>query len=385
MIIRLEKPADYREVEDLTREAFWNVYRPGCTEHFVLHCYRDNPDFIPELDFVMEEDGLIIGHVMFSRAELFLNDGTKKPSWTFGPISIHPDFKRKGYGIQLLDYALDRAREMGIGFLCMEGNIDFYKHAGFNLASKKNIHYHDFPKEDVVPFFLAQELIPGWLKDNGIEEATYCPPKGYFVADEDPEAFEEYEATFPKKEKLRLPGQLGYDGITLESDRIVLRPWRENDAAALYKYASNPEVGPRAGWPPHKSIKESLEIIRTVFHSDTTWAIVNKETGEPIGAMGYMNSDGNLLPSRSGEPLVGYWVGKPFWNQGICTEALQLMLDHIRKTTDIRSLIGSHFIDNPASGRVMEKCGFVPTGETCVDEALAGSDSPMRVLRLELL
>ena len=384
MIIRLENPADYREVETLTREAFWNVYRPGCTEHYVLHCYRDNPDFIPELDFVMEEDGRIIGHVMFSRAELVLNDGTKKPSWTFGPISIHPDYKRKGYGIQLLDYALDKARENGIGFLCMEGNIDFYKHAGFDLASKKNIHYHDFPKEDVVPFFLAQELIPGWLKDNGIEEATYCPPKGYFVADEDPEAFEEYEATFPKKEKLRLPGQLGYDGITLESGRIVLRPWRENDAAALYKYASDPEVGPRAGWPPHKSIKESLEIIRTVFHSDTTWAIVNKETGEPIGAMGYMNSDGNLLPSRSDEPLVGYWVGKPFWNQGICTEALQLMLDHIRETTDIRSLIGSHFIDNPASGRVMEKCGFVPTGETCVDETLAGSDSPMRVLRLEL-
>ena len=179
--------------------------------------------------------------------------------------------------------------------------------------------------------------------------------------------------------------QLGYDGITLESDRIVLRPWRENDAAALYKYASDPEVGPRAGWPPHKSIKESLEIIRTVFHSDTTWAIVLKETGEPIGAMGYMNSDGNLLPSRAGEPLVGYWVGKPFWNQGICTEALQLMLNHIRETTDIRSLIGSHFIDNPASGRVMEKCGFVPTGETCVDETLAGSDSPMRVLRLEVL
>jgi RimJ/RimL family protein N-acetyltransferase len=385
MKIRLERPADYREVENLTREAFWNVYRPGCTEHFVLHCYRDNPDFIPELDFVMEEDGRIIGHVMFSRAELVLNDGTKKPSWTFGPISIHPDYKRKGYGIQLLDYALDKARENGIGFLCMEGNIDFYKHAGFDLASKKNIHYHDFPKEDVVPFFLAQELIPGWLKDNGIEEATYCPPKGYFVADEDPEAFEEYEATFPKKEKLRLPGQLGYDGITLESDRIELRPWRENDAAALYKYASDPEVGPRAGWPPHKSIKESLEIIRTVFHSDTTWAIVLKETGEPIGAMGYMISDGNLLPSRSDEPLVGYWVGKPFWNQGICTEALQLMLDHIRETTDIRSLIGSHFIDNPASGRVMEKCGFVPTGETCVDETLAGSDSPMRVLRLEVL
>ena len=166
--------------------------------------------------------------------------------------------------------------------------------------------------------------------------------------------------------------------------RPVPPPRREIDAPALYKDASAPEVGPRAGWPPHKSVEESLEVIRTIFHSDTTWAIELKETGEPLGAMGYMPSDDNQLPSREGEPLVGYWVGRPYWNQGICTEALQLMLDHIRKTTEIKSLIGSHFIDNPASGRVMEKCGFVPTGETCVDETLAGTDSPMRVLRLEI-
>ena len=208
MIIRLEQPKDYREVENLTREAFWNVYRPGCTEHFVLNQYRTNPDFIPELDFVMTEDNQIIGHVMFSKAELVLEGGSKKASWTFGPISIHPDYKRKGYGLKLLQYALEKAREIGVGFICMEGNIDFYKHAGFCLASKFNIHYHDFPRDAEVPFFLAQELIPGWLKDNGIAEATYCPPKGYFVADENPEAFETYEATFPKKVKLRLPGQL---------------------------------------------------------------------------------------------------------------------------------------------------------------------------------
>ena len=210
MNIRLEKPEEYRAVENLTREAFWNVYRPGCTEHFVLHQYRNNPDFIPELDFVMEEDGRLIGHVMFSKAELVLNDGSKKPSWTFGPISIHPDYKRKGYGLQLLRYALEEARKMGVGFLCMEGNIDFYKHAGFVQASTFHIHYHDFPKEEEVPFFLAQELIPGWLASQGIGEATYCPPKGYFVADEDPEAFEAYDATFPQKEKLRLPGQLDF-------------------------------------------------------------------------------------------------------------------------------------------------------------------------------
>ena len=213
MKIRLEKPEEYRAVENLTREAFWNVYRPGCTEHFVLHQYRNNPDFIPELDFVMEEEGRLgrlIGHVMFSKAELVLNDGSKKPSWTFGPISIHPDYKRKGFGLQLLRYALEEARKMDVGFLCMEGNIDFYKHAGFVQASTFHIHYHDFPKEEEVPFFLAQELIPGWLAAQGIGEATYCPPKGYFVADEDPEAFEAYDATFPKKEKLRRPGQLDF-------------------------------------------------------------------------------------------------------------------------------------------------------------------------------
>jgi RimJ/RimL family protein N-acetyltransferase len=205
MNIRLEQSQDYREVEDLTREAFWNVYRPGCTEHYVLNQYRNNPDFIPELDFVMEENGKIIGHVMFSKAEIMLDDGSSFPSWTFGPISIHPDYKRKGYGLKLLQYALEKAKEMGIGLLCMEGNIEFYRHAGFDLASKMKIHYHAEPRESEVPYFLAQELIPGYW---GNREGTYCPPKGYFVADENPEAFEAYEATFPQKEKAFQEGQL---------------------------------------------------------------------------------------------------------------------------------------------------------------------------------
>ena len=198
MNIRLEQPEDYREVENLTREAFWNVYRPGCTEHYVLNQYRGNPDFIPELDFVMEEDDKIIGHVMFSKAEIILDDGPHFPSWTFGPISIHPDYKRKGYGLKLLNYAIGKAREMGIGILCMEGNIDFYKHAGFDLASKLNIHYHDMPRDEEVPFFLAQELKSGYF--NGLA-GTYCPPKGYFVADEHQDALEAFDKIFPKKVK----------------------------------------------------------------------------------------------------------------------------------------------------------------------------------------
>lgn len=201
MIIRLEQPKDYREVENLTREAFWNVYRPGCTEHYVLNQYRTNPDFIPELDLVMTEDDKIIGHVMFSKAELVLDDGRHVASWTFGPISIHPDYKRRGYGLKLLQYALEKAREMGIGFICMEGKIGFYSLAGFGLASKLNIHYHAEPKDAEVPYFLAQELIPGWLQDNGIIEATYCPPKGYFVADKNPEASKPMKRHFPIRKK----------------------------------------------------------------------------------------------------------------------------------------------------------------------------------------
>lgn len=171
----------------------------------------------------------------------------------------------------------------------------------------------------------------------------------------------------------------------METDRIILRPWQESDAAALYKYASDPEVGPRAGWAPHKSLEESLDIIRTVFNNDTTWAIVLKETGEAIGAMGYGPSCECNLPAREGEPTVGYWVARPYWNKGICTEALDLMIRGIKEDTEITSLISGHFIDNPASGKVMEKCGFVPTGEECFDESLyGGAGRPIRVLRMAL-
>lgn len=205
MNIRLERPGDYQEVENLTREAFWNIYRPGCVEHYVLNQYRNNPNFIPELDFVMEVDKKIIGHIMFSKAKIEKEDGNVLPAWTFGPISIHPDYKRKGYGLKLLQYALGKAREMGIGVICMEGNIDFYKHAGFVVASSLKIHYHGEPQESEVPYFLAQELIPGYL--NGVE-GTYHTPDGYYVANEKEDEFEAYEATFPQKEKLFQEGQL---------------------------------------------------------------------------------------------------------------------------------------------------------------------------------
>ncbi len=203
--IRLERESDYRTVEFLTREAFWNVYQPGCTEHYVLHCYRAHPDFIPELDFVLESEGQIIGHVMFSKADIITDDGRKIPILTFGPISITPDYKRQGYGTALLRYALAKAKELGYGAVFMEGNIDFYKHTGFVSASSLRIHYHAEPRESEVPYFLGQELKPGYLE--GIE-GTYHTPQGYYAAMNDPSGFEDFEAGFPPKEKLVLPGQI---------------------------------------------------------------------------------------------------------------------------------------------------------------------------------
>ena len=201
-MIRLETPNDYRKVENLTREAFWNVYRPGCMEHYVLHCYRDREGFVPELDFVMEKDGEIIGHVMYVRAKIQADDGREIPIMTFGPISIAPEYKRKGYGKALLDYSMEKAKKMGVGALCMEGNIDFYGKSGFVVASTKGIHYYAEPREEEVPYFLLKELKEGFL--DGIT-GVYHTPEGYFV---DEKAVEKFDADFPSKEKLKLPGQL---------------------------------------------------------------------------------------------------------------------------------------------------------------------------------
>ena len=122
-VIRMEEIQDYTVVENLTRDSFWNVYRPGCMEHYILHCYRDNPDFISELSLVIEINEKIIGHVMYSKAKLTLGNGEKVSVWTFGPISIHPDYRQKGYGLKLLKYSLEKARTMGIGFVCIENEM----------------------------------------------------------------------------------------------------------------------------------------------------------------------------------------------------------------------------------------------------------------------
>lgn len=202
LIIRLERKEEYREVETLVRESFWNVYRPGCLEHYVLNQLRNDPAFVTELDFVMEQNGKIIGQNMFMRAIIKADDGREIPVMAMGPICIRNDLKRQGFGKILLDYSLEKAKELGCGAVCLEGNIQFYGKSGFTFASSVGIRYHGLPEGADASFFLCKELIPGYLNDITGE---YAPPQGYFVDEAEADAFDEL---FPPKVKQRLSGQL---------------------------------------------------------------------------------------------------------------------------------------------------------------------------------
>lgn len=170
----------------------------------------------------------------------------------------------------------------------------------------------------------------------------------------------------------------------METERILLRAWREGNAEALFKYARDPEVGPRAGWPPHMSVEESREIIRTLFNNDHTWAIELKATGEPIGCMGYYPYGESNIPIGEHDVEAGYWVARPYWNQGIATEALRLLIDYCFRVKGYSNIWCDYFPENPASGRVMEKCGFRDTGmvNRC-SQLQIGSDRPVKIMKLE--
>ena len=201
-VIRNEKPEEYREVENLIRESFWNIYRPGCSEHYVIHVLGNDPSFVQELDFVMEKDGRLIGQNMFMKTVINADDGRVIPILTMGPICIAPELKRKGYGKALLDCSLEKAFELGYGAVLFEGNIDFYGKSGFDYARSFGIRYHDLPQDADDSFFLCRELIPGYLE--GIT-GIYQTPQGYYVNDAE---VEEFDKNFAYKEKLKLPGQI---------------------------------------------------------------------------------------------------------------------------------------------------------------------------------
>ena len=146
--------------------------------------------------------------------------------------------------------------------------------------------------------------------------------------------------------------------MILETNRLILRPWEESDAENLYKYANSPEVGPIAGWPAHTSVENSLDIIRNVLSAPETYAVVDKHTGCAIGSIGLMIGNASNIGLLDTEGEVGYWIGVPYWGQGLIPEAVQEMLRYAFEELHLEKVWCGYFDGNIKSKRVQEKCGF---------------------------
>lgn len=196
--IRNEQAGDLREVEELTREAFWNQSVPGCNEHYLVHVMRNHPDFIPELDFVIEKSNHVIGNIMYTKAKLVDEKNHEKLILTFGPLSILPEFQRKGYGKALLEYSFARAKEMAYDVIVIFGNPDNYVSRGFKSCKKYNICL----KDDLYPTaMMVKELTEGCLDGR----KWYYIESGAYQIDE--KAAVQFDSEFKKKEKRFQPSQ----------------------------------------------------------------------------------------------------------------------------------------------------------------------------------
>jgi predicted N-acetyltransferase YhbS len=199
-IIRKETENDYREVENLAREAFWNLSKPGCDEHYFIHTLRDHPDFIPELDYVLELDGRVAGSVMYSKSCITDENGTVKNIVTMGPLCVHPEFQRRGFGKALLEHTFAIAAGMGYDVVINFGNPDNYVARGYKSCKKYNVCFEG----DIFPAaLLVKELKEGALDGR----KWYYHPSDADKPCEDTEALERFDKLFPPKEKAWQPSQ----------------------------------------------------------------------------------------------------------------------------------------------------------------------------------
>ena len=196
--IRNEEKRDHQAVEELTRRAFYNLYVPGCVEHYLVHIMREHEDFIPELDFVLEEDGRIIGNIMYTKAKLVDETGREKEILTFGPVCVEPDLQRQGYGKQLMEHSFTKAVELGYDAIVIFGSPANYVSRGFQSCQKFQVHVEGgkYPAA-----MLVKELIPGTLAGN---TWTYTDSPVMHFSEEEARRFDE---TLPPMEKRRTPSQ----------------------------------------------------------------------------------------------------------------------------------------------------------------------------------
>lgn len=210
LLVRNEVEEDYTTVERIMRDAFWNLYIPGCDEHYLAHIMRKHPDFIPELDFVIELDGQVVGNVMYTKSKLTDESGEKKQILTFGPIGIVPEYQRRGYGKILLEHSFQKAAELGYDVIVIMGSPENYVSRGFKSCKKYNV----CAENDVYPFaMLVKELKSGVLDGR---RWIYHESPVYHV---DSAEAEKFDALFAFKEKKYQPSQ---EVFYIQSRSVIL-------------------------------------------------------------------------------------------------------------------------------------------------------------------
>ena len=198
LAIRNENENDYRTVEEMVRETFWNLYVPGCNEHFVLHNLRNSSDFIPELDFVAEIEGQIVGQIVYSRGRLKYTHGAEKEVVSFGPVSVLPAFQKQGIGSSLITHTINIAREMRFPAICIYGDPRYYSRFGFRCAEKYEIKTADGKFAVALQVLELQRGALANMPGRFIESAAF---------ELDESEFAQYDATFPFKEKKETDSQ----------------------------------------------------------------------------------------------------------------------------------------------------------------------------------
>ena len=192
MIIRNEEKRDYKIVESMTRKAFYNLYIPGCVEHYLVHRMREHQDFIKELDFVIELDGQIIGNIMYTKARLIDEGGKEKEILTFGPICIDKGYQRKGFGKRLMEHSFERGIELGYDAIVIFGSPVNYVSRGFKSCKKYNVSLENgkYPAA-----MMVKELIP-----NVFDGRRWFYKESPVMAIDEEEA-RQYDSTLEKIEK----------------------------------------------------------------------------------------------------------------------------------------------------------------------------------------
>ncbi len=411
LIIRKEQPEDYKKTELMTMRSFWNKFWPGCTEHYLVRIIRESKDYLPELSRVAELRGRIVGAIFYTRA--WIDDGeTKHEIVTIGPLAVEPTMEGKNIGGTLLEETIDLCKKAGVSAIALVGEKDYYPRFGFERASKYGItdaFGNSFDEVMILPLSDAFTGVSGKLTESSDFEKL-----------DDTEKLKEVNKEFPKYRKVKIqegfmkigsqhigvvdaiegdmymvrywdtliPTKLA-DGLNevpevdsdvffvrdkksgskitkvvrnllrLRTERTILRPWEESDAESLFHYASNPDVGPIAGWPPHQSVEESRDIIKNVLSGPQAYAICRKEDEKPFGCIELKLAGNTDLTDRDDECEMGFWIGKPFWGRGFMTEAAREMIRHAFEDCGMNKIWCGYYEGNSRSKRLQEKLGFV--------------------------